>query len=122
LLLPDQHFRSHSGANDLLITAIDLLSDHDVVAAAYRVEDPDVLRREGALTLEGPPGKETVVAAEDKPADTSGYNAVWAAVACRPSRVPDLVDLCEPTATSPLLGAPAIMVTGYRNVSRPDEL
>lgn len=82
-----------------------------VVAAPER--DPVVLRQMGALTVAdtaGTAGVVTVEAAAEKPADPSGFNALWGIVAVTEAEAHRLPDVARRDADSPLAGARALMV------------
>ncbi|MET8854112.1 hypothetical protein [Amycolatopsis sp. NPDC004625] len=82
-----------------------------VVAAPER--DPVVLRQMGALTVTGTAGTDGVVmvqAAAEKPADPSGFNALWGMVAVTADEAHRLPDVARRDADSPLAGARALMV------------
>ncbi|EOD62544.1 hypothetical protein [Amycolatopsis vancoresmycina] len=82
-----------------------------VVAAPER--DPFVLRQMGALTVTGTAGADgvvTVEAAAEKPADPSGFNALWGMVAVAEAEAHRLPDVARRDAASPLAGARAFMV------------
>ncbi|MEV6638660.1 hypothetical protein [Amycolatopsis sp. NPDC051371] len=79
-----------------------------VVAAEER--DPGTLRQMGALTVADEGGVVTVEAAAEKPADPSGFNALWGMVAVAEDEAHRLPDVARRDADSPLAGAVAHMV------------
>jgi UTP-glucose-1-phosphate uridylyltransferase len=79
-----------------------------VVAAEER--DPGTLRQMGALTVAAEDGVVTVAAAAEKPADPSGFNALWGMVAVAEEEAHRLPDVARRDADSPLAGAVALMV------------
>ena len=79
-----------------------------VVAAEER--DPGTLRQMGALTVAAEDGVGTVEAAAEKPADPSGFNALWGMVAVAAEEAHRLPDVARRDADSPLAGAAALMV------------
>ncbi|WP_439381419.1 hypothetical protein [Amycolatopsis lexingtonensis] len=84
-----------------------------VVAAEER--DPGVLRQMGALTVAGGSDVVTVEAAAEKPADPSGFNALWGMVAVAEDQAHRLPDVARRDADSPLAGAHAHMVARIVN-------
>jgi hypothetical protein len=92
---------------------------HGNVVLAASIDDSAELRCEGALeVVEGRDGP-TVAAAAEKPDKPSGFNAVWAAVLCSPRETDSLWRLFDRNVSSPLVGAPVVMVGGYQHVTRP---
>ncbi|MFJ7213076.1 hypothetical protein [Amycolatopsis sp. NPDC098790] len=83
-------------------------ADWSVVAA--KESDPVVLRQMGALTVSGGDGVVTVEAAAEKPADPSGFNALWGTVVVAEGEAHRLPDVARRDADSPLAGARAFMV------------
>ncbi|MEU0144344.1 hypothetical protein ABZ119_00085 [Streptomyces sp. NPDC006288] len=81
------------------------VSGWSVVAAEER--DPVMLRQMGALGLVEGSGVLTVGAAEDKPADSSGFNAFWGMVAVTEEEAHRLPDVVSKGVDSPLAGAVA---------------
>jgi hypothetical protein len=120
LLLPDQHFAWSSEDNPIR-QALAYLADEAWVVIAALTTDPKVLAAEGAVFLDLDKKPIRAVLAADKPADPHPYNAVWAAVACGEGRAAQLPELVEGSESSPVCGAPAVLVDGYRNVSFPEQ-
>jgi hypothetical protein len=83
-------------------------SDWSVVAAEER--DPGVLRQMGALAVAERDGVVKVEAAAEKPADPSGFNALWGMVAVAEEEAHRLPDVVRKGVDSPLPGAVALMV------------
>jgi UTP-glucose-1-phosphate uridylyltransferase len=83
-------------------------ADWSVVAA--KESDPVVLRQMGALTVSGGDGVVIVEAAAEKPADASGFNALWGTVVVAEEEAHRLPDVARRDADSPLAGARAFMV------------
>jgi hypothetical protein len=122
LVLPDQ-FCGWDAAHNPVRELVWRLRRHAWAVLAAPVDDPAVLGAEGALRVELVDGEERVTRAAEKPVDPARYNAVWACVAAAApavARLPDVVRGCgaDPRA-HPLVGAAAVRVTGYRNVTTP---
>jgi hypothetical protein len=116
LLLADQFFdwtSEHNPVRDCL----DLLPSAGWSVLAARCDQPDVLRIEGALRVVDTEAGRRVAAAAEKPVRTEEFNAMWAGIACAPEALPQLGDIFDPAAESPLVGAPAEFVAGYHNVT-----
>jgi len=106
LVLPDIVV---SGVDSLLAALRETeVAGWSVVAAEER--DHGVLRQMGALTVAGGSGVVTVEAAAEKPADPSGFNALWGMVAVAEDQAHRLPDVARRDADSPLAGARALMV------------
>jgi len=121
LVLPDQYCCWAAESNPAR-AALDCLPGSGWAVLAAPADDPATLTTEGALRIEQADGAERVVAAADKPADPSPYNAAWmciAATAEEVTRLPDAVAARGGGAEHPLVGAAAIRVAGYRNVTTP---
>ncbi len=117
LMLPDQKFDWSPAANPLEQAFGRLRYGAWAVIAAW-TSDPDVLRNDGALCV-GAGDPPVVEASVDKPSDPAGFNAAWVALACREGellRLPSIVGGEE----NLLVGASAVFVSGYRNVSTPE--
>nr|BAO20188.1 putative nucleotidyltransferase [Sphaerisporangium sp. SANK 60911] len=123
LCMPDQYFdppRDGDPAGNPIRAALSHLDAAEWAVLASPVRDPDVLRVEGALRVEERAGGHTVAAAAEKPADPGPFNAVWAAVICADGTKARWPALFDPAAASPLVGAPAVMVSGYRHMTTPE--
>ncbi|MBE1496075.1 UTP-glucose-1-phosphate uridylyltransferase [Amycolatopsis lexingtonensis] len=111
LVLPDIVV---SGVDSLLAALRETaVAGWSVVAAEER--DPGVLRQMGALTVAGGSDVVTVEAAAEKPADPSGFNALWGMVAVAEDQAHRLPDVARRDADSPLAGARAHMVARIVN-------
>lgn len=121
LLLPDQLY-TWSPANNPLRKVGELLAEVPVAVVAARCQDPALIRREGALLLDDGPAGPMVRRAREKPEDPESYNAVWAVVGCRSGAAHRLIEIFDADQASPLQGAPAVLVTGYHNISSPGDL
>ncbi|MEU8633161.1 hypothetical protein AB0C38_13390 [Amycolatopsis sp. NPDC048633] len=106
LVLPDIVVSSVGSLRDALRQTD--VAGWSVVAAKER--DPVVLRQMGALTVAGRDGDVIVEAAAEKPADPSGFNALWGIVAVAEAQAHRLPDVARRDADSPLSGARALMV------------
>ncbi len=107
---------------DIVVSGVDSLlaalresevAGWSVVAAEER--DHGVLRQMGALTVACGTGVVTVEAAAEKPADPSGFNALWGMVAVTEDQAHRLPDVARRDADSPLAGARALMVARIVN-------
>ncbi|MGV9360740.1 hypothetical protein [Amycolatopsis sp. NPDC003731] len=107
---------------DIVVSSVDSLlgalrqtdvAGWSVVAAEER--DPVVLRQMGALAVASGDGVVTVEAAAEKPADPSGFNALWGMVAVTADQAHRLPDVARRDADSPLAGARALMVARIVN-------
>lgn len=121
LLLSDQQFGWVPEENPVHQALMHVSTEPWAVVAAW-TEDPQMLRTEGALRIDAARSPARVVLAAEKPSDPSGYNAVWAAVACAEGRAGQLPGLLEQGGSNPMCGAPAVLVKGYRNVSFPEQV
>lgn len=106
LVLPDIVVSDAGG----LLTAVRRTGSADWVVVAAGERDPDTLRQMGALTVVEQVGDVKVVAAAEKPADPSGFNALWGIVAVTEDEAHRLPDVVRRGADSPLAGAVALMV------------
>lgn len=120
LILPDQRFEWSETSNPVE-QALNMLETFPWAVMAVRNHDDSVLRVEGALCLEQRQGVTRVLDAADKPEDTTGFNGVWAAIACREEEVSRMACITEGLHDNPLVGAGAIMVEGYHNTTRPSD-
>jgi hypothetical protein len=118
LVLPDQ-ILSGDGAETSAARALWLLNDAPVAVVAASLDDPEEIKREGAVRVEESTGGPRITRAAEKPADPHDFNAAWATLAVRPDHLTSLVAAVDGTATSPLVGAPAVLVTGYTNLTDP---
>jgi len=121
LVLPDQYC-SWDAARNPVRAALDCLPGSRWAVLAAPAHDPADLAAEGALRIERVRDTERVVAAADKPADPSPYNAAWMCIATTAKEVARLPDAVCPDAAGsahPLVGAAAVRVAGYRNVTTP---
>ncbi|MEV7007466.1 hypothetical protein [Streptosporangium sp. NPDC051022] len=120
LVLPDQYFGWDGKANP--VDALARRGTDGVAVLAARLPR-ERLGDEGALAVEGVGSRRpTVARAKEKPADPTGYNAAWVAVAVPPARYGALVDLAEGRDPSPLLGAPVEWVEDYVNATSPGDV
>ncbi|WIX98569.1 hypothetical protein QRX60_31460 [Amycolatopsis mongoliensis] len=109
LVLPDIVVTGAGSAGGLLAALRQTeVAGWSVVAAEER--DPGTLRQMGALTVVEGGGVVTVEAAAEKPADPSGFNALWGMVAVAEGEAHRLPDVVRREADSPLAGAVALMV------------
>ncbi|MGC4880054.1 hypothetical protein ACLQ26_27765 [Micromonospora sp. DT43] len=115
LVLPDQFYR-RPGRGNPLATAVDRLAHHRWAVVAARLTDPAALRAEGALRLDD---DARVTDAAEKPADPAPFNAAWVSLACRRDALDEMPKVFDRAAASPLTGAPAVLVDGYRNLTVP---
>ncbi|VVJ22153.1 Uncharacterised protein [Amycolatopsis camponoti] len=117
LVLPDIVV---SGVGSLL----DALRQTEVAGwsvVATEESDPGTLRQMGALSVAvSPDAVVTVAAAAEKPADPSGYNALWGMVAVAEDQAHRLPDVARRDADSPLAGAVALMVKRIVNYNTTD--
>lgn len=122
IMMPDQYFDLAEDEDNPLERALGLLgepADRPVVLAAA-IDDPAELRVEGALSVVDGGDGHFVAAATEKPDDPRGFNAVWAAVLFPSPVVEDVVQLFDPGAPSPLIGAKVVHVNGYRHLTYPE--
>jgi hypothetical protein len=91
---------------------------------AAPLSDPAALTAEGALRVEpAETGKgHVVVLAAEKPADPAPFNSAWVAFGLPAADLPRLGEVFRPEGPSPLVGAVARHVTGYRNLTRPEDV
>ncbi|MFD0267731.1 2-C-methyl-D-erythritol 4-phosphate cytidylyltransferase [Streptomyces sp. NPDC127106] len=118
LVLADQVLRGPTApgsAGELLAR----LERHDWAVVAAPLDDPVLLRDEGALRVEEGPDGPRVVRAAEKPADPEGFNAAWAAVAVTPERRHLLPALLDRTGPGPLAGAAVVWVEDFGNGTSP---
>lgn len=118
LVLPDQIMWG-DGAEESLLRAVECLEAAPTAVVATKLQDPAEISREGALRVEHLPGGPTVTRAAEKPADPQGFNAAWVSLAVRPEHLTHLVDAVDRSVVSPLIGASAVMVEGYTNMTSP---
>lgn len=118
LWLPDQILGGR-GADGALHRAVEALAGNEWVVIASMVEEPRVLAQEGALRIDCTGCSPTVGDAEDKPMRTERFNAAWAAVVVRRASAGRLVDVLDGSVPSPLVGAAAVVVDSFDNVTRP---
>ncbi|MET7869441.1 sugar phosphate nucleotidyltransferase [Streptomyces cyaneofuscatus] len=119
LVLPDQ-ILCGEGAERSALRAVELLEDASTAVVATAVDDPEEIKREGALRVEHLPTGARVTRAAEKPADPLGFNAAWASLAVRPDHRMNLVAAVNRNAESPLVGAPAVMVQSFTNMTEPE--
>jgi UTP-glucose-1-phosphate uridylyltransferase len=114
LLLPDQVLRGE-GAETALPRAVEALANSDWAVVAAPIADSAQLADEGALRLES--GR--VRAAREKPgaAAAEAFDAAWAVIAVRGACATELPAAVDPDADSPLVGAPAVLVSAFDNVT-----
>ena len=93
-----------------LLTALRQLGTAAWSVVAVEEQDPETLQQMGALTVAEEGGVVTVEAAAEKPADPSGFNAMWGMVVVTGEEAHRLPDVVSKGAESPLPGAVALMV------------
>jgi hypothetical protein len=93
-----------------LLGAVRGTASADWVVVAAGEPDPGTLQQMGALTVRQEGGAAKVVAAAEKPADPTGFNALWGIVAVTEAEAHRLPDVVRRDAASPLAGAAALMV------------
>lgn len=91
---------------------------HQMAVVAAGTGDPQRLRREGALTVSG----DIVIAAAEKPAEPTGFNACWSALAvAKPMLAPLAHGLCA-GVTECLVDAPVVWGPEFVNLNEPADL
>ena len=119
MLLPDQSFAWDASCNPVETAASQADRAMVVIAAVMPSQG---LRHEGALAIDTALRPPTVLRAEESPGDPSGFNAAWAGIVCPPAMLARLPEVMLPGPGSPLEGAAAVLVDGYRNVSEPADV
>ncbi|SCL26206.1 hypothetical protein GA0074692_2104 [Micromonospora pallida] len=102
--------------------AYDLLARHPYAVLAATIHDPVRLANDGALRLRGRGPVRVVEHAAEKPADPSGFNAAWATVFAAAAHRDGLPGIMTGAGATALVDSPAILVDGFHNVNRVDDL
>ncbi|SCL28206.1 hypothetical protein [Micromonospora inyonensis] len=121
VVLPDQVVTDDALAQRFA-EAHDLLERHPYAVLAALIDDPVRLANDGALRLRGQGPVRRVEHAADKPRDPSGFNAAWATVFAAAHHRDALPRIMVGAGATALVDAPAVLVDGFHNVNRVDDL
>lgn len=120
LLLPDQHFNWKLKENPFL-SATSYLNEFPISVIATKCDDEEILHQEGALNVKSNNSTHIIQKAEDKPKNVKNYNSIWVSIIVRQNDLTKLQDIFRPGRIQLLEGMPVTYVTGYHNVTRPNE-
>ncbi|WP_416904112.1 hypothetical protein [Micromonospora echinospora] len=121
VVLPDQVVTGDTVAQRFA-EAHDLLDRHRYAVLAAMIDDPVRLANDGALRLRGDGPVRVVEDAADKPPDPAGFNAAWATVFAAAHHRDGLPRIVVGAGASALVDSPAVLVDGFHNVNRVDDL
>ncbi|OZV80512.1 hypothetical protein CA850_14265 [Micromonospora echinospora] len=120
-MLPDQVVTGDTVAQRFA-EAHDLLDRHPYAVLAAMIDDPVRLANDGALRLRGDGPVRIIEDAADKPPDPSGFNAAWATVFAAARHRDGLPGIVLGAGAAALVDSPAVLVDGFHNVNRVDDL
>lgn len=122
LLLPDQFFDlpDVEVAEGFMLALKWAGQDHMALVASAESR-PEILAREGCLVVSASNGVHQIKEAADKPTNTTGWNAVWAAIAFSFDAHSVVQRYLKPGGEEAVVGKRVVMLDRYRNMTQPGE-